>query len=194
MENFMFVLRWPLLPLKIHTEICSPFELGQCLLALFFFFFNSLLPPPSPVACPILRANAVHSYRSCVNSRPFNRAHSSSSARVDVLCKISCAVSFCLSMPPLYSDHGLLVGMWDPVGTDAHSWNLLLSAPVCGIVVMPTVCTSLQKFFPAEKQWALGLSIPKSCFGIVSLTCRLCQNPVSSLMQHITLSQVFAFF
>ena len=111
MENFMFVLRWQLLPLKIHTEICSPFELGQCLLALFFFFFNSLLPPPSPVACPILRANAVHSYRSCVNSRPFNRAHSSSSARVDVLCKISCAVSFCLSMPPLYSDHGLLVGM-----------------------------------------------------------------------------------
>lgn len=193
MESFMFVLRWPLTALKNPHWYMQSLWIGSVPSRSFFFlilFFH--LPRLYP--CPILRENAMHCYRRCVNSRPFNLAHSSSSARIDVLCKISCAVSFCLSMPPLYSNHGLLVGMWDPVGTDAHSWDLLLSAPVCGIVVMPTVCTSLQKFFPAEKQWALGLSIPKSCFGIVSLTCRLCQNPVSSLMQHIILSQVFAFF
>lgn len=147
----------------------------------FFFFFILFFHLPRLYPCPILRENAMHPYRRCVKSRPFNLARSSSSARIDVLCKISCAASFCLSMPPLYSNHGLLVGVWDPVGTDAHSWDLLLSAPVCSIVVMPTVCTSLQKFFPAERQWALGLSVPKSCFGIVSLTCRLCQNPIETL-------------
>ena len=148
-----------LLSLKIHTDICSHFGLGQCLLSLSLSLFFKILffHLPHLYPCPILRENAMYSYRRCVNSRPFSLAHSSSSASIDVLCKISWAVSFCFSMPPLYSNCGLLVGVWDPLGTDAHSWDLLLSASVYRIVVMPTVCTSLQKFFPAEKQWALGL-------------------------------------
>lgn len=144
MERFMFVLRWPLTALKNPHWNMQSLWIGSVPSCSFFFFLILFFHLPRLYPCPILRENAMHPYRRCVNSRPFNLAHSSSSARIDVLCKISCAVSFCLSMPPLYSNHGLLVGMWDPVGTDAHSWDLLLSAPLLWCLLYAPHCSSSQ--------------------------------------------------
>lgn len=165
-----------LLSLKIRTDICSHFELGQCLL------FSSLLPPASPVPLPSLKrkcSSLLQRDRRCVNLRPFDPVHGSGNARVDMLCKISWAVSFCLSMPPLYSNRGHLAGVWDPLGTGAHSWDLVLLAAVSSIVVLPIVCTSLRNFFLNEKQWALGI-FQSHASARVSLICKLCQNPISS--------------
>lgn len=70
-----------LLSLKIHTDICSHFELGQCLL------YFSFLPPPLPIPLPNLKrkcSSLLQRYRRSTNLKPFNPVHSSSNTRVYV--------------------------------------------------------------------------------------------------------------
>lgn len=164
-----------LLSLKIHTDICSHFELGQCLPS---FLLSSLLPPPLPGPRPLTPAQFKEKAlftlnRDAGDARVWDpSAQPTADTRVHVLCQIGWAVSLCLSVPPLHSSCGHLVGMWNPLETDAHALELVLEAPVPSIGVTPTVCT------PAKKQWARGGGGHASA--CASFIHKLCHNPISS--------------
>lgn len=105
--------------LKIHTDICSHSELGQCLLC-----FPSL-PPPLPVPLPNSKrkcSSLLQRYRKSTNLKLFNPIHSSSNTRVYV----KEAEIFFLSLnATLYSSHGHMTGTWNPLRTDARPLDLM---------------------------------------------------------------------
>lgn len=89
LECKVLCLHWSgrLPSLKIHTDICSPFELGQCLV--FFFFFSS--PSISLASTPPDLKGKCYSFLErwsrCTTQRPFSPVHSGCSTRVLALCK-----------------------------------------------------------------------------------------------------------
>lgn len=143
--------------LKIHADICSHFELGQCLLCLFCFSSTSL---NQPCPHPIYRENAIHTYRDRghPSSWPLLSVHSSSNTGVClfILSKTTCAFSFfpsAIIILPLYSLHSHLKDVQNLLWTEACPLDLALQPSMSSVTVTCTVWpSSVENFLPADKQ------------------------------------------
>lgn len=68
-------------------DICSHFELGQCLLSLILTHSLSLFPSPPLYPHPVQRVPFTHGYRRWMDLRPFCPIDSRSNTTVYSVCR-----------------------------------------------------------------------------------------------------------
>lgn len=158
-----------------HTDVCSYFELGQCLLFFLFIHHACLCPHP------FYRESARHAHSDGGDLALDHSLQSTVAAALGPVHLFSLEDKLCfhpsaIKMPPLYS----IMITWKLCGSVVDwclSLDLVLWAPMSSITVTCTVwTTSLQNFLPAEKQQALGI-FQSHADEYVSFICKLCETP-----------------